>query len=275
MILSSCDFFKEETPDNVIARVNDHFLTLDELKENLPKQINADDSTVFAKNFIRNWATDKLLLDRAKLNLPEEQQAHFRNLAQKYEEQLFKKAYKDAIVERELEGEIDSDSVANYYEHNKTNFKLNEDLIKLRYLQVDKKINGFKNIKEKFRRFNAEDKKNLGNRSLEFKSMILNDSTWVRSVDIIDEFTKKDSLNLRTEAFFKSDNFIELETKNGNDVFLIFVKDVLKRNSEAPLSYVRPTIEQILLNKKKTEVSKNIEKEITKDATKNNEFEVY
>ena len=275
MILSSCDFFKEETPDNVIARVNDHFLTLDELKENLPKQINADDSTVFAKNFIRNWATDKLLLDRAKLNLPEEQQAYFRDLAQKYEEQLYKKAYKDAIAERELEGEIDSIAVLEYYELNKSNFKLNEDLIKLRYLQVDKKINDFKNIKEKFRRFNAEDKKSLENRTLEFKSVILNDSTWVRTVDIIDEFSKKDSLDLKTEAFFKSNNFIELEAKSGNDVFLIFVKDVLKRNNEAPLSYVRPTIEQILLNKKKTEFSKNIEKEITKDATKNNEFEVY
>ncbi|WP_127846428.1 hypothetical protein [Psychroflexus aestuariivivens] len=274
-ILSSCEYFEEDRSDNVIARVNDHFLTLEELNENLPKQISTEDSAVFAKNFIRNWATDKLLLDRAKLNLPEEQQTHFRNLAQKYKEQLFKKAYKDAIIERELEGEIDSASIAEYYEKNKTNFKLNEDLIKLRYLQVDKKINGFKNIKEKFRRFNAEDKKELDSRILEFKSMILNDSTWVRSAVIIDEFSKKDSLNIRTDAFFKSDNFIELETENGNDVFLIFVKDVLKRNSEAPLSYVKPTIEQILLNKKKTEVSKNIEKEITKDATKNNEFEVY
>ena len=268
MILSSCDFFKEETPDNVIARVNDHFLTLDELKENLPKQINADDSTVFAKNFIRNWATDKLLLDRAKLNLPEEQQAYFRDLAQKYEEQLYKKAYKDAIAERELEGEIDSIAVLEYYELNKSNFKLNKIIDEL-IIRVKK------NIKEKFRRFNAEDKKSLENRTLEFKSVILNDSTWVRTVDIIDEFSKKDSLDLKTEAFFKSNNFIELEAKSGNDVFLIFVKDVLKRNNEAPLSYVRPTIEQILLNKKKTEFSKNIEKEITKDATKNNEFEVY
>ncbi|MFN2260664.1 MAG: hypothetical protein ABR595_01180 [Psychroflexus sp.] len=214
-------------------------------------------------------------MDRAKLNLPEEQQSYFSNLARKYEEQLFKKAYKDAIAERELEGEVDSTAVSEYYKLNKSNFKLNEDLIKLRYLQIDKKINDFKNIKEKFQRFNAEDKKSLENRTLEFKSVILNDSTWVRTVDIIDEFSNKDSLELRTEAFFKSDNFIELEPKNGDDIFLIYVKDVLKRNNEAPLSYVRPTIEQILLNKKKTEVSKNIEKEITKDATKNNEFEVY
>ncbi len=42
-----------------------------------------------------------------------------------------------------------------------------------------------------------------------------------------------------------------------------------------PLSYIKPTIEQIILNKRKLELIKKLEKDITKDAIKNNDFEIY
>jgi hypothetical protein len=47
------------------------------------------------------------------------------------------------------------------------------------------------------------------------------------------------------------------------------------RNENAPLEYAKPTVKQILLNRRKLELSKDFEKEITKDALKNNKFEIY
>ncbi|MBZ9779614.1 hypothetical protein LB452_11845 [Psychroflexus sp. CAK8W] len=272
-ILGACSLFSEKENSNYVARVNTHFLKFDELNQHISKDLSEQDSTIAAKTYIQNWATDKLLLDRAKLNLPEEKQIDFRELAKKYEEQLFKKAYKDALIERELKDVIDSSDVDEYYKNNKSNFKLNEELVQLRYLQLDKKMKALKDIKRQFQRFNPEDMLSLQEKSLEFKSLSLNDSIWVRYSEVVKEFKESKGLQLDKTELFKSGNFIEIESEN--DLYYIFIKSTLKRNEEAPIGYIRPTIEQILLNRKKINIAKKIEKEITKDATKNNEFEVY
>jgi hypothetical protein len=272
-LISSCAFFSKKESTTNVARVNNHYLSQEELSEDISNNLSETDSTVAARYYIQNWARDKLFLDRAKLNLPQEQQSYFRELSKRYEEQLFKKAYKDALIEKQLKIQVDSSEIVFYYQDNKSNFKLNEDLVRLRYLQFDKKMKSSLDIKRKFIRFNAEDMLSLQEKSLEFKSLSLNDSIWVRVSDVLKEFEDNKGIQLNESEISKIDSFLEFEDES--DIFYFYTKNFLKRNDEAPLSYVRPTIEQILLNKKKINISKIIDKEITKDATKNDEFEVY
>ena len=56
---------------------------------------------------------------------------------------------------------------------------------------------------------------------------------------------------------------------------MIKIESILKTNDIAPLSYVRPTIEQIILNKRKQNLLKKIKKDITIDAIKNKNFEIF
>ena len=53
------------------------------------------------------------------------------------------------------------------------------------------------------------------------------------------------------------------------------IKNVLPRNDVAPLEYVKPTIKQIVINKRKIELVKTLKKDITKDAIKNKKFYVF
>lgn len=273
VLISSCAFFSKKESTTNVARVNTHYLSQEEISQHISNNLSETDSTVAARYYIQNWARDKLFLDRAKLNLPQEQQSYFRELSKRYEEQLFKKAYKDALIEKQLKIQVDSSEIVFYYQDNKSNFKLNEDLVHLRYLQFDKKMKSSLDIKSKFIRFNAEDMLSLQEKSLEFKSLSLNDSIWVRVSDVLKEFEDNKGIQLNKFEISKTDSFLEFEDES--DIFYFYTKNFLKRNDEAPLSYVRPTIEQILLNKKKINISKIIDKEITKDATKNDEFEVY
>jgi hypothetical protein len=55
----------------------------------------------------------------------------------------------------------------------------------------------------------------------------------------------------------------------------VAVKDVLLRNNIAPLSYIKPTIKQMILHKRKIELIRDIEKIIVKDATQNKNFKTY
>jgi len=71
----------------------------------------------------------------------------------------------------------------------------------------------------------------------------------------------------------KKSNFIELT--DSIDLYLVQIKDVLLRGEIAPLKYVRPTINQIVINKRKVDLLKKIETDITKDAIKNKKFEIF
>jgi len=66
-----------------------------------------------------------------------------------------------------------------------------------------------------------------------------------------------------------------VQLRDSTGVYMVKIKDVLNRKEKAPLQYIKPTIRQIILNKRKLELIKKIEKDITRDAVENKQFEVY
>jgi hypothetical protein len=99
----------------------------------------------------------------------------------------------------------------------------------------------------------------------------LNDSIWIKVSQVLNKIPVITTEN-KSELLKKS-NFIQLKDSLG--VYLMQINDVLLRNSIAPLEYVKPTIDQIVINKRKLELIRELEKDITKDAIKNKQFEIY
>ncbi|WP_240911243.1 peptidyl-prolyl cis-trans isomerase [Yeosuana marina] len=269
--ITSCSFFKE-TDDRVpVARVNDSYLYYNDIKDLVSEGTPKEDSTLIVQNFINRWATQQLFVDGAKLNLSESQQEAFNKLVEQYKNDLYTKAYIEALVERSIDTTVSFDEAEEYYKTNKEVFKLNEELIKFRYIHVNEDIIDFKEIEQKFKRFNNEDKRELDSISIQFKSYSLNDSIWIRVSQAIDKIPVINAEN--KNELLKKSNFVQLKDSLG--VYLMQINDVLLRNDTAPLEYVKPTIDQIVINKRKLELIKKLEKDITKDAIKNNQFEIY
>ena len=270
-MLVGCNYFQPEDPRTPLARVNQNFLYQEDIKSMLPSDISSEDSAVFVNNYIKNWATEQLLLDQAKLNLPNQKQKEFDALVKDYRNELYTEAYKDLILSGKIDTVFQEEELQKYYEENTNNFKLNQDLLKFRYIYLNKKFPEFDKIKAQFTRFDKEDQIQLDKETLKFKAYSLNDSVWVsgrdffRQLPILKDEESKDIL--------KEDKFLQQADSLG--VYLIKIEEVLLRNENAPFEYAKPTIKQILLNRKKIELSKDFEKEITKDALKNNKFEIY
>ena len=118
---------------------------------------------------------------------------------------------------------------------------------------------------------NKIDKKILDSISIQFKSYSFNDSIWIKLTQVIKKIPAVNSEN--KNQLLKKSNFVQLKDSLG--VYLMQINDVLVRNDTAPLEYVKPTIDQIVINKRKLELIKELEKDITKDAIKNKQFEIY
>jgi len=271
VMVNSCDFIKKSDGNNPIARVNENYLYEDDINDLVSEGTSKQDSILLIQNFINRWATQQLFVDGAKLNLSEEKQAAFDKLVVQYKNDLYSKAYIEALVKRSIDIAVSIDEAEAYYTNNKEVFKLNEELIKFRYIHLDENIINYSNIRKQFRRYNKIDKKILDSISIQFKSYSFNDSIWIKLTQVIKKIPAVNSEN--KNQLLKKSNFVQLKDSLG--VYLMQINDVLVRNDTAPLEYVKPTIDQIVINKRKLELIKELEKDITKDAIKNKQFEIY
>lgn len=270
-LLTGCSYFQNSEEKKVVVRVNESYLYEEDINALINENTSEEDSALIVSNYINRWATQKLLIDRARLNLPQSKLKEFNDLVENYRNELYTSAYTSAVVTPKLDTSITNEKLENYFKDHKDNFKLGESLIKLRYISLEKDNSNLDEIKERIERFNEEDKAALNELSLQFKNYSLNDSVWVKLQTVYDKIkplTAADRSNL-----LKKSNF--LEVKDSLSVYLIFINDVLERGQESPLEYAKPTIKKILLNKQKLNLIKELEKDITKDAIKKEQFEIY
>lgn len=271
-LLFSCNsFLKNDSNENPLARVGDTYLYWDEVEVVLGENITKQDSASMVTNYINNWATKQILLEKAKINLPDEKIAEFEQLVSNYRTDLYTRAYKEALINQAEDTLISQEELNRFYDEEKENFKLKEKIIKLRFIQLPLQFLNTKEVTESLRRFNEEDIRYLDSIGVQFKKLNFNDSLWVSASRVIEEIPP---LNIDNEGrYLKKSQFFELEDAMG--VYLTKINDVLGVNEIAPLSYVEPTIRQVLLNRRKLDYIRKLETEIIDEATKEKIFEVY
>ncbi|MBZ0326840.1 MAG: peptidyl-prolyl cis-trans isomerase [Altibacter sp.] len=270
LFLCSCEYFKQDPEKTPIARVNDSYLYEDDIKSLISENTTKEDSTLIINNFINRWATQQLLIDQARINLSEEKLAAYDKLVKEYKDDLYTEAYKGVIVSKQLDSTVSVRELQDFYDLNKENFKLRDDLVKVRYIWVDPNYSNIAKARQLLDRFNDKDKTELSTLSIQFKEFNFNDSIWVKREALVSTLTV---LKDNSDQVLKKSNFTQLQDSLG--VYLVKIEDILKPNDIAPLSHIEPTIKQIILNKRKLELIKKLEKDITKDAIKNKKFETY
>jgi hypothetical protein len=106
---------------------------------------------------------------------------------------------------------------------------------------------------------------------VQFKKLHFNDSLWVPVSRVIEEIGP---LTYENEAdHLKNSQFFEME--DSTRVYLTKVEEVLQPNDIAPLSYIEPTIRQVLMNRRKMKYLRTLEADLMDEAIRQKEFEVY
>jgi hypothetical protein len=253
--------------ENAVARVNDQYLLKTDLDMAMPSGLDSKDSLLYRNNYIKIWATKELLLEKARINV-EDDNGEIEELIRDYRKELLIDRYKKALLQQELDTVITEVDIIDYYEANKNVYRLNEDLVQLKYIHFNKDMNDKKNLVKLFKSEASEDLEELIAREFEFYSFSFNDSIWVSYRDVEKKLTF-----LKDEKNIKKNQYIQKEDSLG--VYLLAVSDLRGRNEVAPLNYIIPTIKQMILHKRKLELMNEIEKTIMVDAINNKQFEQY
>lgn len=269
--LVACDFPAVKTQIKPLARVNDALLYKEAIDFSFIEGRTEADSILFVQNIINDWATTQLLIDGAILNLSESTQVDFEELVQQYKSDLYTSAYVEALVSQNIDTLVSDSELQKVYVANKQLFVLKEDLLKLRYININASISNLKEIKKRFKRFNSEDEIRLDSISIQFNSFYLKDSIWIKSEQVV---SKIKPLQLGfNKVLLKKPNFIQLKDSLG--LYLIQINKFLERGNPAPIEYVSPTLKQIVINNRKLKLIKKLKSDIVDDAIKNKKFEIY
>lgn len=271
ILVVSCDYFnfkeKKDYSSEIIAIVNTEKLFREDLKGILPESISKQDSLILIKSYIQDWAIKKLLITKASNNNSIEDVNEIEKLVKDYKESLLINKYKEQLIKEQLDTFVKEEDIYGYYNLNKENFKLNEELVKVKYLHFDNNVLDKDEFIDLFKSNVIEDIETLEEKHLSFKFFRFNDSTWVP----LDKVLLK--LPFSKDVLLKKTKFIQKQDSLG--LYLVAVKDLLPLNAIAPLSHIKPTIKQIILHKRKIELISEIEKTLVTDAIQNNNFKIY
>lgn len=270
VILSACRSNGYDDSDEILARVYDEYLYASELKNVIPQGTSAKDSLIMAKNYINNWVRQNLVIQQAENNLTDEQK-DFEEQLENYRNSLIIYQYETLLIQQQLDTVVSDEEIEAYYEESGNTFELKDNIVKYRYIVFDPDSANIRTVRRLFRSDDPDDYEELEaicEQSAE--DYILTDSDWT----LFRKLTR--IIPIRTldeETFLRSQGPVEIT--EDPLVYLVRIIDFKLKGEESPLILERENIKRLILNKRKTDLIKQMEQEIFNNALEINEIEIY
>jgi len=270
---SSCKLWQEkEDLDGrmKVAKAFDYVLYLDDLNGVVPSGASPEDSTTITGNFIENWIRQKAVLHKAERNLDEEKKNVERKL-EEYRNSLITYTYETQLVQQTLDTIVSEDEIEKFYEANRNNFELKDNIIKVINIKLNKNSPKLNKARDWFKGNSAKDRKALQDYCHQYAlNYFLDDTTWLLFDDLLKEIPIK---TYDKEQYLQNNRNIEIE--DSSNFYMVSIRGFMMKNSTSPLSFERNNIRTMVINERKLKLIEKMEQEAYDDARKGGDVEVY
>tara|TARA_B100000029_G_scaffold398461_1_gene396963 strand:+ start:1696 stop:2544 length:849 start_codon:yes stop_codon:yes gene_type:complete len=269
-IIFSCENYFIPKDTNPIARLDEEYLYIENIEYIFNDVEGHSDSIIRLNNFVNEWAINKILRSGAKLNLSDNKLSEISSMVYDYETELLSNNYLEALINSTIKLETDSIELDELYNNNFNLFELPEDILKYAFIYLPNTNPDIGQIRAKFRRYKEKDKFLLDSISYQFISYSFEDSIWHRKSDLIKSLPIMNNYRYNSLKKYK---FFQFEDSLG--LYLIKITSLLKKGEYAPKEFVSPTLEYMILNRRKINLVNEIKKEILDNAIQTNKLEVF
>lgn len=272
IVVSSCNRKKTAVDQNrkAIARANTAYLYEDDVKDIVPFGTNPKDSLELIKKFIDNWVHETLVIQKAESNLSEDKKNVDKQL-QDYRNSLITFAYEKELVNQKLDTIVTATEIEEYYNNNKANFELKDNIIKVIYIKVNKTAPEMKKLKNWYKSDEPKDREQLASYCHQFAAnYYLDDNSWLFFDDLLKEIPIQ---TYNKELFLQNNRFVEVNDSLYN--YFVNIKGFKIRNSLSPISFEKENIKNIILNKRKLQLIAKMKEDVYTDAVNNNKIEIF
>jgi len=267
-VLTSCIYSPQKESEIIASYENSYLLKNEFLK--LMNDVQIKDSLTKANYIINEWATEKILIDYARLNLEDKKIDTIEYLVQKYRSSLLTESYLEALINSEIDLKVDSLEIDSVFNTNKELFFLKNDIFKHIFIKIPLNFSDSDEVIKSFKNYRTNDQLFLDSISFRYSSFLLNNVSWSTQKEIRDNFYFIDDARFYT---LKKNKFLKYEDSLG--LYLIKIIDSRNSGEYSPKSYILPTLEYISLNNKKRMLSSKIKSEILSNAILKKKLEIY
>ena len=267
LFFTNCTNISDNYSNDLIARAGENFL----YQNDLPKFKSEEDSLIKYQNFIETWAKKKILYDLSLTNLSQSKKNEIDFLVEDYKIELYINSYKDLLVNSRIDSIVTYDEIESFYNKNIYNLKLNENLIKYRYVKVPIDNINVNRIKRSLQRLNTNDRNFLDSLNFQFADLKVEDTIWFTEREVISSI---EFINQKNKSTYLRKNIL-YEIDDDQYLNFLLIKDILKSGNIPPLSYLYERIKSNIINQRKLDLIQNINKEILNDALKSSKYEIF
>lgn len=270
---SGCQYFQSrlKRDETVLARVNNDYLYASAIHGLVPEGMSPTDSLAMVRNFVENWVRNRLVLQKAEKNLSPEQKDFSRQL-EEYRNSLVVYTYETRLISQLLDTAVSMQEIETYYENNKQNFLLRDNIVKMAYLKVHKDSLHAGRMARKFLEpdtildFDRFEKFCL-TRTQAYQVSL---SAWFLFRDLL---AMAPITAYNEELFLKNNRLIDLSDDQSR--YLIRIYQFVAKDAVSPLAVEAYNIKAIILNARKQELMKKMRQGLYEQAVKDKEVEIY
>lgn len=253
--LSACDRFTERRDENVVAELGVHKL----YKSNLEVVAATDSADVanLEEAYIRQWATDLLVCEKAQATVDPEIEAQ----VEAYRRSLYLHRYEQQLIQNRMSRVVTPEAVQSYYDANIAFYHLHEDILKGVLIVLPKGAPHPENVNKWLQNL-EENIEQLEKYAYQYASGYQL---------FTDEWTSGNQVMMRmpsTDANFsqrmRTSDLIEMEDSVA--MYKLFISDKRFVGDPMPIEYATPLIKAAILQKRQVDFLKAQRDELYEDA---------
>jgi len=261
---------QNESEDTIIARVGEKILRNNNLAEVIPDGLSENDSILMANDYIKKWIQKELLLQKAEENLTAEQK-NVTNELMEYRNSLIIYKYKNELLKQRMDTTVSDQQIQEYYEKNEDNFNLNKNIIKAIFIKIPNEIANPEQLKTYSDDTSVEGLSELREYCLQYaKGFDIFIDNWVDFELVLKNLPQE---IIDPENFVANNKIVEMN--DSTYYYLVNIHDFRLKNQVAPMEYVKTNIKNLILNQRKIEFLKNIEKNVYTEGIRKKRFKIY
>jgi hypothetical protein len=122
-------------------------MTYGDLAKKVPPYLAKEDSSAFIESVINKWVRRNLMLEKAEMNISEEDMDEIESQIEDYRQTLIMFKYEQLLIQQKLDTSISKEEIQKYYEEHKAEFNLDNSILRCTYIKVDKTISSLNKLR--------------------------------------------------------------------------------------------------------------------------------
>ena len=263
---SGCDLFRQHSHEGVVAELNGHTLTEQDLRP-LTVGLSSEDSLQVASDYIRQWAINILQYDKAMGRVDDRIEA----MVNDYRRSLYIYAYEQALIARRMPKEVEDSVLLQFYKEHQNQFVLRESILRGILLVIPEKSPKQANLRKLLANPTEDNLEKIEKYAYQYSAGYeLFTSQWRTTNEILLRLpVERDILqkDLRSRSL--------IEVKDSAMIYLLQVTDKHLAGDYMPFDYAADEIKQIVLTERQTDFLRAQREKLYGDAIRHKKLKLY